>query len=156
MKNLKKDIKNYLKTVKFELKDFELTKTKRKNYKNNDYEAIKTSIFAINQYLDYLYDNVQYNLFSNQNYFLDTLQKDIKKSFLMWKINKKSIKMLKTLINSKTIETNQNFLENLLDYEDIKYAKNNKFTVRFYIENYKTINDTMHELLIDTVLQAIE
>lgn len=83
MKNLKKDIKNYLKTVKFELKDFELTKTKRKNYKNNDYEAIKTSIFAINQYLDYLYDNVQYNLFSNQNYFLDTLQKDIKKSFLM-------------------------------------------------------------------------
>lgn len=64
--------------------------------------------------------------------------------------------MLKTLINSKTIETNQNFLENLLDYEDIKYAKNNKFTVRFYIENYKTINDTMHELLIDTVLQAIE
>jgi len=142
-----KELKQYLKTLTFGVKDFDKTKEKQQNYKKTEYkQAITENTSLYKDHLQQLEGNIEYLLY-NRPYFMENLKNNLEKD-----LSKTNIRTLKSHINYTTREMNKNFMERLLDDENISYAKNHSFDIVFYINHYKAINKAMHNVLKEIVL----
>lgn len=151
MKNTKQAILKFAKSKVFWLKDFDKTNDKRGNYRKKDQKTIYGAYLTnVENYLDCLQEEIVWLIY-NDIYFFRLFQKDMKKAVEDWKWFKTIVNRIKTVVNSKTISTNNGFIERLLYWEGIKCTKNHNFAIPFYTKNYETINKAMKKALIEIV-----
>lgn len=132
-------IKEYINSINFWLKDFEKTKLKYSNYKNDKFDEILESecAFNLNNYQKgVLYNMCENNLYKT-HYWTELVYKKDK--------TKKDIRALKTIINTAMIKAIKNIVEG--------YSSNNNeiknFSIKYYINHYDILNNIMSELLKD-------
>ena len=135
----KKELKIYLKTVKFWLKDFEKTSNKYKDYKkelaNDMYDAFK--------HVDF-YDI--YERYGSRDYYYITLLQNVFDDK-----SKSNIRSLKTSINNKMRIALGNAIQ--IEFCDMLNDNEKKnLSIKLYIKFYKKINKVMSEILKDAVL----
>lgn len=137
--NTKKELKEYLKTVNFWLKDFEKTNNKYKNYKKglsqDMYDAFKNvdfcNIFDNYSQVDYYFNNIVSQVYNEKS--------------------KSNIRYLKTAINYRMRQA----LEKAIEFEFCNNLNDNEkrnLTIKLYIKFYKKINKAMKYILNDYIL----
>lgn len=126
-------IRAYVRTLKFWLKDFEKTNNKHKDYKTEKRKELDVSI-NVQELVD---DGVRNIYNSSNSYYRNALHEANTKS---------EIRMCKTGVNSFTYEAIKNhidwYTDNTLNENELK-----NFTTRAYLEHYEEFNDEMLEQL---------
>lgn len=130
-----KQMSIYLNSLNFGLKDLQNTQNKYKNYKSEKFK----------EFIGDCKNNIE-------NYFIwlnDDIKQSLDVSFNRYELDKKShIRQFKTLINGITFDLNKSFIGRL---EDLNDNETKNFTILFYINYYKKINEIMKEVLSEYV-----
>lgn len=136
-----KQLNEYLNNTEFfKLRDFYKTSNKYKNYKNGKFDNIKnvweaaTSLNFFDLYEDY----------SSYSWWHNCLLSNIYNEK-----SKANLRHLKTCINEKMRVSIINWLDNNFDLNE---NEKRSFSIKFYLEYYKDINETMTDILKDTIL----
>ena len=136
----KQETKEYLKTINFGLKDIEKTTQKYKDYKNDKFLKL-IKILKLNYSNSAYLNTLEDSILKEFNNSLNSFYKDLDYT------KKSNIRMLKTFINGLAFSLNREYLK---DY-CLNNNMNKNFTIKFYIQYYKKINDSMKRALIKIV-----
>lgn len=135
------DLKKYIDSIEFKLKDFESTRQKYQGYKQEKFKAfILDWEIDINAHLESLrLDLIQQII----NHMANPIE--LKRKQLVIDISKGDIRSLKTMINGLTYHTNKKFIEGLSVCDNENELKS--FTILFYLTYYDKINGIMKDAL---------
>lgn len=137
----KKQKEEYIKGVKFGLKDKQKTTDKWTGYKDTEWqEFIKEYSIHIEKHLNGLSSLIHEEIITSLWFRYVSLEFE----------TKSKIRSFMTRINQATLNVNKNLIDGL--FPEANNTHKVGFNIRFYLDNYDKINDIMKEVLINMVV----
>lgn len=134
--------KEYIKSIKFWLQNYQRTFDKYKDYKVKEFENIieQECMETLSDFQkECIYSGIESKLLQSR-YNLDLIYRENK--------GKKDIRELKTAINYAGSLVMRDIVSDYAENENQKRA----FSIKIYILHYDIINEIMHELLSDLII----